>query len=522
MNTEFNPFTENEQPTVPSEQAGTPMTAEKNASAETDASKQAETPSSAEADMPPQAAPSEKTVPPMTNTTQNPTYFSGYNPYTGIPYGQPIPQKKKKRGAVFFKQLASVVALALVFGVISGAIILGVTGGMNNDPQTNASDSDDRLSESGNKEDADPSDGNQTIHSGELQSAAAAMQEALEKANLSAEDNLTIPQINIIMEPTMVSINCYSETILQTPFGQQTYPTSSSGSGIIVGENETELLIVTNNHVIDNADDISVQFNNGQEASALIKGTDAANDLAIIVVKLADIPDETMNVIAYAELGDSDALVIGEGVVAIGNALGFGQSVTAGIVSALDRAVTDSNNNTTYLIQTDAAINPGNSGGALVNMKGQVIGINSAKYSDEAVEGMGFAIPINTAIPILEDLMSRTTRVEIEDPEKRGYLGITPQDVSSTIAAMYNMPVGVFVSSVEEGSAAEKAGILAGDIITKFDHENVTTRSALSKIIGCYEVGETVDLVVQRYEQGRYVEMTITVTLGARPTASQS
>jgi len=316
----------------------------------------------------------------------------------------------------------------------------------------------------------------------------------------------------------MVSINCIGETTVNSFFGAQTYQTASSGSGIIVGENETELLIVTNNHVIADTTEISVQFVDETECKALVKGTDPINDLAIIVVNLDDITDETMSAIAYAEIGDSDALVIGEGVVAIGNALGFGQSVTQGIVSALNRAVTDSNGNTTYLIQTDAAINPGNSGGALVNMKGQVIGINSAKYSDEAVEGMCFAIPVNTAMPILEDLMSRTTRVEITDPERAAYLGITPgQDITSQIAAAYKMPLGLYVSDVLADGPAGTAGMYAGDIITKFDHDTITGYSDLRTSLSYYEAGETVDITVARLERGQYVDVVLTVTLGVRP-----
>jgi len=225
-----------------------------------------------------------------------------------------------------------------------------------------------------------------------------------------------------------------------------------------------------------------------------------------------------MSAIAYAEIGDSDALVIGEGVVAIGNALGFGQSVTQGIVSALNRAVTDANGNTTYLIQTDAAINPGNSGGALVNMRGQVIGINSAKYSDEAVEGMCFAIPVNTAMPILEELMSRTTRVEITDPEKAAYLGITPgQDITSQIAQAYKMPLGLYVSDVQKDGPAGTAGMYAGDIITKFDHDTITGYSDLRTSLSHYAAGETIEITVARLERGEYVDVVLTVTLGTRP-----
>ena len=480
----------------------------------------------------PASADSASGAAPQTNGTAQNAYTApgaqgqpaaNFNPYTGQPYNQPNAaysnpsrkekkQKKERKGGGFFRKAAAAVALALIFGLVSGAVIRGMTGGL---PSASPLPSD-------SQETNDNVSGLNTASSGDLKSASALMEEALKKAELAAADNLTVPQINIIMEPAMVSINCIGTTTVNSFFGQQTYQTASSGSGIIVGANETELLIVTNNHVIDDADEISVVYVNDDSSSALVKGTDATNDLAIIVVKLDEISEETMKAIAYAELGDSDALVVGESVVAIGNALGYGQSVTTGCVSALNRAVTDSNNNTTYLIQTDAAINPGNSGGALVNMKGQVIGINSAKYSDEAVEGMGFAIPINTALPILEELMTRVTRVVVDDPAKAAYLGITPQDISSTMAAAYNMPVGVYVTAVAADSAADRAGMMAGDIITKFDHETVTGISALQKLLSYYESGETVEIVVQRVEHGQYVEVTLNVTLDTKPETTSS
>ncbi len=431
----------------------------------------------------------------------------GFRPYTDPT--APTEKPKKKKGGIA-KKIASAVALALIFGVVSGAVFLGMTGGFAKpDPQNPGAPI--------TEQDGSDKPQLQGSVSGQLQSASTAMQEALQKAEIAMRDTLTIPQINIIMEPAMVSINCIGEATVNSFFGAQTYQTASSGSGIIVGENETELLIVTNNHVIADTTEISVVFVDGQECKALVKGTDAVNDLAIIVVNLAEIPTETMSAIAYAEIGDSDALVIGEGVVAIGNALGFGQSVTQGIVSALNRAVTDANGNTTYLIQTDAAINPGNSGGALVNMRGQVIGINSAKYSDEAVEGMCFAIPVNTAMPILEDLMSRTTRVEITDPEKAAYLGINYQDINAAMAEAYRMPIGVYVTAIGEGSPADKAGMLPGDVIVKFEHDTITGYTDLRKSLSYYAAGETVSIVVKRAEGGQYVEKTLSVTLGVRP-----
>lgn len=455
------------------------------------------------------------------NTQPQNTMHAGFNPYTGQPYGQPAQnnsskkEKKEKKSGVILRRFAGTVAFALIFGVVSGGVIYAMNRGTNSQKDENTTKPYVDTSE--NDADTQKKGSLNESHTGTLQSASAIMAEALKKASLTTNEELTIPQINIIMEPAMVSINCKSETKYNTIFGTQVYPVSSAGSGIIVGENDTELLIVTNNHVIDNADEITITFADNSQSTAYVKGTDSVNDLAIVVVKLSDIPSETMSAIAYAELGDSDDLVVGESVVAIGNALGYGQSVTSGIVSALNRAVTDSNNNTTYLIQTDAAINPGNSGGALVNRKGQVVGINSAKYSNEAIEGMCFAIPVNTALPILEELMTRTTRIAVDDPSKMGYLGIVPQDVTSQMATMFNMPVGVYVSSVSDGMAAEKAGIISGDVITKFDHETVTSKEDLQKLLQYYEAGEEIEIVVQRNVDGKYVEKNLTVTLDVRP-----
>ena len=461
-----------------------------------------------------------------------------YNPYTGQPYtvNEPAAKKtkrvltaeekaerKQKRKASFLRRAAGTLALALIFGVVAGAVIAGINHSTLFAPSQNAVQEDSGSGRTIPQRNDPDGDGNAlpagftASGSGKLQSASSAMAEALKKAELAERDQLTIPQINIIMEPAMVSVNCTGMATVSTFFGTQQYKTASAGSGIIVGENETELLIVTNNHVIAEAEEISVQFVNDDSIPALVKGTDAVNDLAVIVVKLADISEETMNAIAYAELGDSDALVIGEGVVAIGNALGFGQSVTNGIVSALNRAVKDENENTAYLIQTNAAINPGNSGGALVNMHGQVIGINSSKYADEAVEGMGFAIPINTALPILEDLMTRTTRTVVEDNEKAAYLGVSVSDISASAQQAYGMPAGVYIAEVTKGLAAEKAGMLKGDILTKFDGETVSNRNALVKLLTYYEAGETVNVTVQRSERGEWTPVELTVTLSQRP-----
>lgn len=327
-------------------------------------------------------------------------------------------------------------------------------------------------------------------------------------------------------------------------FGTQQYETPNSGSGIIVGQNDEELLIATNNHVVASANSLTVCFTNqdgtaastnildntstdsetseelaaGTAVAAQIKGTDADNDLAVIAVKLSDIPKDVLSQIKVATMGDSDSLIIGEQVVAIGNALGYGQSVTSGYVSALNKRVSSESANSTF-IQTDTAINPGNSGGALLNMKGEVIGINSAKIADNKVEGMGFAIPISRAQPILDELMSKKTRNRVEDKDKAAYLGITCQDVSSTASKMYNIPIGVFVESIEEGGPADDAGIKVGDIIRKIDGTTVESYKNLVEKLQYFEAGEEIEFLISRADSGQYKEESITVKLGARKDA---
>lgn len=323
--------------------------------------------------------------------------------------------------------------------------------------------------------------------------------------------------------PAMVSIvNNFTETA--NVFGQQyTQEEAASGSGIIVGKTDDELLIVSNNHVVESADTLTVTFIDGSEAQAQVKGLDSDMDLAVIAVSLNDLSDDTKNAITVATLGSSDDLKLGEPVIAIGNALGYGQSVTNGIVSALNREITLENGSTGLengstgtFIQTNAAINPGNSGGALLNMNGEVIGINSNKIGGTAVEGMGYAIPITSASPIIADLMERQTRTKVAEDEV-GYIGISPQEVISQISQMYNMPEGIYVVSVEEGSAAANAGIMKGDIITKFDGSSISSYSDLQKMLQYYAAGDSVTITVQRPQNGEYVSIELNLTLGSRP-----
>ncbi|HBN55543.1 MAG TPA: serine protease [Lachnospiraceae bacterium] len=322
--------------------------------------------------------------------------------------------------------------------------------------------------------------------------------------------------------PSVVSITNVGTTEFQTFFGTYEQESQSSGSGIIIGKNDTELLIVTNNHVISNAKEISVYFNSdGEDAdednviSAKIKGTDVNKDLAVISVALEDIPQETLDIVKIATIGDSAMLEIGEPVVAIGNAYGYGLSVTSGIVSALNREVSvqsDGQTITNKLIQTDAAINPGNSGGALLNSKGELIGINSVKFISEDVEGMGYAIPISDVESIIGDLMNKVMRDQVKEVD-RGYLGINGVDVTSDVSKSYGMPIGAYVDKVVDGAAAQKAGIQKGDIITKLDGSSITSYNQLKEALSYYAAGETVPITIQRLDGPEYKEITLDITL---------
>ena len=321
--------------------------------------------------------------------------------------------------------------------------------------------------------------------------------------------------------PAIVSITNSSVQEVNDWFSRRSYQyeSESAGSGIIVGSNETELLICTNNHVVEGANTLTVTFIDEESYEAKIKGTSADDDLAVIAVALDDISKETKEQIMIAQTGDSDEMRVGEQVVAIGNALGYGQSVTTGIISAKDRMIQVQEGMDVYtyenLIQTDAAINPGNSGGALLNMNGEVIGINSAKASSSGVEGMGYSIPISKAMPILEKLMSRETRSKVDESEA-SYIGITGEGVSSEATQLYGIPEGIYLISVGEGSPAEEAGLQESDIITEFDGISVTSMSDLRELLLYYAAGETVEMTVQSNENGAYTEKTVEITLGSR------
>ncbi|MBQ9118837.1 MAG: trypsin-like peptidase domain-containing protein [Lachnospiraceae bacterium] len=358
----------------------------------------------------------------------------------------------------------------------------------------------------------------------DIPNATAASTIALNNANDAAnKKSYTVAEIAANCMSSVVAITAKSTEEVYTMFGQaQQYESEGAGSGIIIAKTEEELIIATNNHVVEGATDLTVCFNDSEEQiyESYIKGLDPSSDLAVVAVALEDIPAEVLKTLTVARLGDSDKCVIGEQVVAIGNALGYGQSLTSGYVSALNREVTV--DEVTYqLIQTDAAINPGNSGGALFNMYGEVIGINSVKLAANEVEGIGYAIPISDAVPILTMLAEREAREAVAE-EEQGYLGISGSDVGSTMASGYNMPVGVYVSEVTEDSAAEKAGVVKGDIITAFDKMNVSTMTQLKGYLQYYKAGETVELTVKRLEDGEYKEYTLEITLQEKPESMKA
>lgn len=442
------------------------------------------------------------------------------------------PVNKRKKSSGLGRKMTAVIAGGLVFGLVAGVAFQGVN--VLGDHFFGKEGSDQEVGTVSMV----PSDEGTEKQDDKVTDKSTATVMPVGTTSVADVAKNTMPSVVAITSISVQEIPTYD--FFGWGGGTQQYEGESSGSGIIVGENDTELLIATNNHVVEGAKTLSVCFmgaetgkveqstdvdaaqgQNGAEeqlggadtenaVAAQIKGTDVENDLAVIAVKKDEIPQETMKEIKIAQLGSSDDLVVGEQVVAIGNALGYGQSVTSGYVSALDRYVQDM---TTPCIQTDAAINPGNSGGALLNMSGQVIGINSAKLADNAVEGMGYAIPISTAMPILDDLMSRETREKVDD-SKASYIGISCKDVSAEISQMYGMPTGVFVSELTKGGPAEKAGILPNDIITSLDGTKLSSTEELIGQLEYYAAGETVEVVIQRAEGGQYKEQTISVTLG--------
>ena len=431
------------------------------------------------------------------------------------------PSEHRRNQNSFQKKAGTTIALAVIFGLVAAVVFQA------------ANFAAERFLNTGKS-----SVQIKTTDSVDLQETAS--DDSTADKVLSDSENGTVAAVAQASMPSVVAITTVSVQEIPSFFGYSShqYKSASTGSGIIVGDNDDELLIATNNHVVDGATTLSVCFigddvanaetetvnagDNGDlnvedAVSAKIKGTDADNDLAVVAVKKSDIPEDTLNQIKIAQIGSSDDLAVGQQVVAIGNALGYGQSVTSGWISALNRTIsTDDGMNSTGLIQTDAAINPGNSGGALLNMKGELIGINSAKYADSAVEGMGYAIPISKAKPILEELMNRETREKV-DSSKKGYLGVSLANLTTEAIEMYNMPTGAFVRSVEDDSPAQEAGICKGDIIVKFDGQKVSDGDDLLDKLQYYKSGEKIEAVIARATNGEYEENTIELTLGTRP-----
>ena len=478
-----------------------------------------------------------------TSFQEKPKYahYEVHQPQAGNYAGGSIPPKKPHKPKTahgggnggFGKKAATAVALAVIFGLVAGAVFQGVNIAADKYRDNNSSSTQIGKTETvtGTEKSTDGSSTESSVKSIVAESGTVA---GVAQATMSS-----------IVAITSVSVQ---EIPSFFGYGTRQYQSAGSGSGIIVGENDSELLIATNNHVVSGATTLTVCFAGGDvvgaeeetqamasgdsitdssdssvdvnnAVSAKIKGTDEENDLAVIAVEKSDIPEETMNEIKIAQMGSSDDLVVGEQVVAIGNALGYGQSVTSGWVSALNRTISTEDGDTSGLIQTDAAINPGNSGGALLNMKGEVIGINAAKYADSQVEGMGYAIPISKAEPILEELMNRETRDKIEDTSKVGYMGIKAADLTTEAIQMYNMPAGAFLTEVTPGGAAYKAGIKKGDIVVKLDGQKVSGKNDLVDKLQYYESGETVEVVIARANNGEYKEETVEVTLGSKPAS---
>ena len=439
---------------------------------------------------------------PFYNDNEESVYESSYKEVQQEPVTPPPAEKPKKKKGGFGKTILKTICIALIAGAVGAGAFLGVV-----------------------------SAGFNIFGIGKVQQTVTEIQKSDTSQAIQATVNNSI-DVSTIAEkcmPSVVSITNKGVQEIRSGFGTYQQETSGSGSGIIIGENDTELLIVTNYHVVSDSQELSVYFSfeentEGEEenvVSAKIKGYDSQKDLAVISVKKDDIPQETKAQIVIASIGDSSELQVGEQVVAIGNALGYGQSVTTGIVSALNREVSLTGTNgetiTNQLIQTDAAINPGNSGGALLNMKGEVVGINSAKLASEEVEGMGYAIPITAVESIIGDLMNKETRDKV-DSEEAGYLGIECIGVTSDVAQTYDLPVGVYVKSVVKGGAAEQAGIQAGDVIVKLDGSSVSGDSELVDALSYYKAGETINIVVKTRESG-YQEQTFSVTLGSRKAA---
>lgn len=403
--------------------------------------------------------------------------------------------KKKRKGTGKFPSFMKTISFALVFGLVAGCTFQGFNYGYN---------------KFFNQDAISANDINNT--------AGKSLMNTSNPVVTTSSSNISSSDVAQIVENTMPSIVSISVTVTQnvSDFFGRVYKdkATGSGSGIIIGQNNKEVLIATNNHVVDGAETVTITFADNETAKATVKGTSASSDLAVVAVDMKSLSQDTKSKIKIAALGDSDSLKVGEMAIAIGNALGYGQSVTVGYISAKEREVSVEDSSM-KLLQTDAAINPGNSGGALLNSRGEVIGINSVKYASAEVEGMGYAIPISKAVPIITSLMNQESIPE----SKQAYLGVMGSDITEDIAKSYNMPEGVYVGEVTKKSPAAKAGLYPGSIITELNGRDATTMEKLQEILTSTRAGEKATLKVKVLENGEYVEKTLDITLGSKASA---
>lgn len=432
------------------------------------------------------------------NNTNNSSTANNNTAFSSAPY-EAKKHKKHKRG--FAKKAACFVLSAVLFGVIAGSVMFGVNyagGKIAGSNKSNATGV------------------NIPTVSNNISNVAKTDSSLTEDTNLSASDKMDVEAVATAALPAMVQLNGTTTVKSSSYFGYgQSYEATSSGTGIIVGKSDTELLIVTNAHVVDNIDNLKCVFSDGTSASCSVKGSKSDQDIAVAAVSLSDISSDTASNIAIAELEDSSDIKVGQQVVAIGNALGEGQSVTTGIISAKDRSITVNNVTFTGLLMTDAAINSGNSGGALLNSEGKVIAINFAKTSSDGVEGMAYSIPVSNVKDIIDSLMTKQTRNKVSS-DKAAYLGIAAVDITSNYASYYGYPVGILIRTVADDSAADKAGLETYDIIVGFDDQTVTTMSGLTNMLQYYEAGEKVTIDYYHMEGSEYVLKSTEVTLGSK------
>lgn len=433
------------------------------------------------------------------NNTNNGSTSNNNTAFSSAPY-EAKKHKKHKRG--FAKKAACFVLSAVLFGAIAGSVMFGVNYAGGKIAGSNKSDA---------------TGVNIPTVSNNISNVAKTDSSLTEDTNLSASGKMDAEAVATAALPAMVQLNGTTTVKSSSYFGYgQSYEATSSGTGIIVGKSDTELLIVTNAHVVDNIDNLKCVFSDGTSASCSVKGSKSDQDIAVAAVSLSDISSDTASNIAIAELEDSSDIKVGQQVVAIGNALGEGQSVTTGIISAKDRSITVNNVTFTGLLMTDAAINSGNSGGALLNSEGKVIAINFAKTSSDGVEGMAYSIPVSNVKDIIDSLMTKQTRNKVSSDKAAAYLGIAAVDITSNYASYYGYPVGILIRTVADDSVADKAGLETYDIIVGFDDQTVTTMSGLTNMLQYYEAGEKVTIDYYHMEGSEYVLKSTEVTLGSK------